>query len=386
MAIMTSNNQDPEKDFEDSSSENDVQKKVSLRQRLEKFTWAWFTSTMGTGGVALLLGVTPHQFRGLNTIGVIVYIFDLVLFSALCTTMMCRFILCKGSFIRSFTSPHESLFVSTFGLSLSTIISCMQHYGVPHTGYWLVVVVRILFWIYAACTFLLAIVQYQILFTGKPLTMQNMTPAWLLPIFPAMIAGTIASAIAAGQPPKQAIPIIICGVTFQGLGMLVAVFGYANWMGRLFLYGLPPPSVRPAMFIAVGPPSFTALALIGMADAAKIVMPDHYVAGTTSVLTADVLKIMAVFTGVFLWSVSFWFICLGAVAVLSKVREMSFQLSWWSFVFPNTGFIIATIQIGHGLGSPAILWVGSVLTVIQVAMWLFVGTCHTWALLKGDLL
>jgi hypothetical protein len=37
---------------------------VSIRERLKHFTWSWFTSTMGTGGLAIALGVTPHRFRG----------------------------------------------------------------------------------------------------------------------------------------------------------------------------------------------------------------------------------------------------------------------------------------------------------------------------------
>ena len=34
---------------------------------------------MSTGGIGLVLGQTPHRFRGLNTIGDIIVILDLVL-------------------------------------------------------------------------------------------------------------------------------------------------------------------------------------------------------------------------------------------------------------------------------------------------------------------
>jgi len=42
---------------------------VTFLERVDHFTWAWFTLTMSTGGVALLLSVQPYTFRGLNTIG-----------------------------------------------------------------------------------------------------------------------------------------------------------------------------------------------------------------------------------------------------------------------------------------------------------------------------
>ncbi|RYO06394.1 hypothetical protein AA0121_g12115 [Alternaria tenuissima] len=38
--------------------------KIGIRKRLKHFTFAWFLSTMSTGGLALALADTPHQFPG----------------------------------------------------------------------------------------------------------------------------------------------------------------------------------------------------------------------------------------------------------------------------------------------------------------------------------
>ena len=64
---------------------------------------------------------------------------------------------------------------------------------------------------------------------------------------------------------------------------------------------------------------------------------------------------------------------------------MWFHLSWWSFIFPNTGFIIAAISIGQAIESKAILWTASVATVLQVAAWLGVGVAHTRAVWRKDI-
>lgn len=72
---------------------------------------SWFTLTMSTGGIALLLAVTPHKFHGLITIGTLVFIFDLVLFVLLSTLILTRFIMFPGTFTSSVYHPTESLFI-----------------------------------------------------------------------------------------------------------------------------------------------------------------------------------------------------------------------------------------------------------------------------------
>ena len=57
-----------------------------------------------------------------------------------------------------------------------------------------------------------------------------------------------------------------------------------------------------------------------------------------------------------------------------------------SIVFPNVGFTIVTIELGSALMSEGVLWLGSVMAVLLVVMWLFVGGMHIRAVLKGDIL
>ncbi|TIA77643.1 hypothetical protein D6C76_04588 [Aureobasidium pullulans] len=352
-------------------------REITLKERLRHFTWAWFTLTMSTGGFATLLSVQPHKFTGLLTIGTIVYIFDLVLFVILCAAITARFIMYPGSFHKSLKHPTEALFFPTFWLSLPTIIGGMNNYGVGNVGGWLIVTLRVLFWIYFACTLLVAIFQYWYLFASKTLLVKSMAPSWILPIFPVMLTGTLANIIASNQPPEQRLPIIVAGVASQGLGWTVAVMIYAVMIVRLFEYGLPPPNARPGMFICVGPAGFTILALIGMSNA----LPEGYGNFAKNPTAIPALQAMALFVSIFIWMIGLWWFALATISVLYGIKQMSFSLVNWALVFPNVGFTIAVINIGQQLESQGILWVGSIMSILVFAIWLFNLYAHARAVL-----
>ena len=344
--------------------------------RLEHFTWANFTMTMSTGGLALLLGSQPHTFRGLLTIGKIIYVADLVLFVLVCSAITYRFVNFPGALAASLIHPTESLFMPTALLSAASIISAIAIYGIPNTGYWLVEVYLVVFWLFFAFSFLSAVAQYYYLFSRPQFTIQGMVPSWILPIFPFMLCGTISSSGAAFMSPRQAMPVIVGGLTAQGLGMLVALLMYAQYIRRLLQFGLPSPNMRPSMFISVGPPAFTSLAIIGLAD----IFPAGVTYFGDPAITQQVVKIMATFTSVFIWCLAFWFFSISVIACVGASRSMSFHLSWWSFVFPNVGFTLATIRIGTSFQSEGILWVGTAMTLLLVVVYLFVFTWYVRAI------
>jgi tellurite resistance protein TehA-like permease len=90
---------------------------ITFVQRLEHFTWAWFTLPLSTAGIALLLAATPHRFAGIVTIGKIFYIFSLVLYVAALSMIISRFVIYRHTLHCSLVHPTESLFFPTVTLS-----------------------------------------------------------------------------------------------------------------------------------------------------------------------------------------------------------------------------------------------------------------------------
>ena len=135
------------------------------------------------------------------------------------------------------------------------------------------------------------------------------------------------------------------------------------------------------MFIAVGPPSFTSLAIIALAND----FPGQYEYWGMDATTIQILRVLSTVVAIFVWSLSLWYFCIAVLACLIVRKQMSFHLNWWAFVFPNVGFTIATISIGKSLRSEGIKWVGSVMTLLLIITYLCVGVAHVRAFIRKEL-
>jgi tellurite resistance protein TehA-like permease len=286
-------------------------------ERLRHFTWAWYTLTMATGGIATLISIQPHPFPGLITIGAVFFILNLIFFFGITGTMILRFTKFPGSFKASITHEREGLFLGPFFLSVATIITGTQKYIIqayeadhPNRS-WAITSIAVAFWAYTFLAFCLACFQYSFLFCCHTYKLTSFMPSWLLPVFPVMLSGTIASVIAADQPVNARMPIIVAGLGCQGLGFTMAIIMYAHYIGRLMQVGYPGREHRGAMFIGVGPPSFTCLALIGMANA----LPDDFDLQGDGLVDAKLLRTMALVVALFLWVLAMWFFMITLVAV-----------------------------------------------------------------------
>lgn len=297
---------------------------LTFGQRIKHYTWANYTLTMATGGLATLIAIQPHAFPGLKIIGAVFYILNILLFTAVTMTLILRFTKFAGSFKESIAHEREGLFLGPFFLSIATIITGTQKYIIesyemnhPNRA-WAITTMQVAFWAYTFITFCLASFQYSYLFCHHTYKLTSFMPSWLLPIFPIMLAGTIASVIAKDQPVESRMPILVAGLGCQGLGFTVAILMYAHYIGRLMQVGYPDREHRGAMFIAVGPPSFTCLALIGMSNA----LPDDFDLQGDGLIDAKVLRTLALVVALFLWVLAMWFFMVTLVAV-SKPASLS---------------------------------------------------------------
>ncbi|KAF2833371.1 C4-dicarboxylate transporter/malic acid transport protein [Ophiobolus disseminans] len=335
---------------------------------------------MSTGGLAIAIAETPHKFKGLHTIGLIIFIFNIVLFLIFSTCMTTRCILYPSHVKQALIHPSESFFIGSFWLSISVIIGGIQVYGITYGPAYpfLIPAVYVLYWMYAACSLANSIAQYYVLIRWSAVRPVPFTPPMFLAGYSAMLTGSIASLVAPFQPPPRAVVVLFSGLAFKGFGIMISFVCIGFFVHFLLEKGLPPPQLRPALFIPVGSIAYTIVALIGLADA--IPSYGYFAAHPTA---KETLKIMALFVSVFMWLFAFWFFCIAFLANISCIGKMPFGLSWWAFIFPNVGFMLATEMMGKELDSAPILWVASGMTVGVVGIWIVAVVGCVRAVWKG---
>jgi tellurite resistance protein TehA-like permease len=101
-------------------------------------------------------------------------------------------------------------------------------------------------------------------------------------------------------------------------------------------------------------------------------LPDGYM-GNASVGTF--LKLLADLAGLWMWGLCVWFFLVSVGAhwqVMRGRHAAQFDMTWYSFVFPNTAMVTATQAVGRTFGVAAIQILGTVLAVLLVLVWFFV--------------
>lgn len=203
-------------------------------------------------------------------------------------------------------------------------------------------------------------------------TISQMTPIWIFPAYPLLIIGPHAAVLSQTVKQPKAFDIIIGGFTLQGIGFLVSMMIYSAFIYRLMTQKLPQEALRPGMFVSVGPSGFTVAGVIGMAEGAQRALPADFMGNTE--LAAMILKVMASWISLWIWGLALWFFFISVGAHWSCVgpHRMTFTMTWFSYVFPNTALVTSTFAIAKSFQSKPIQILGCVMTGILIAVWFFV--------------
>ena len=336
-------------------------------------------------------GIVPFRFSGLSVIGTIFFLLNLVLFVLNVALISFRFATRSGSFQSSFLDPAESLFVPASIVSVGTILLNIAEYGPTSSSYWLQRALLVLFWGYAILAILTCCGFYLILWNTQTFLLSEMMPIWIFPAYPLLLLAPIADILTGALDNTSAWRMTVGAVCVQGVGFTLSILIYSAFIHRLMIHQLPAAVVRPGMFVSVGPSGFTAAGIIGIGDNIQRNVPSGLLGSGEQFGIAS--AVLLTWTGIFLWGVAIWFFLISVGAHLSLLvpgrresRRAAFDMTWYTFVFPNTALVTATLAIGKSLHSRPIEIIGIILAIALVATWMFVFVSMVRAVLRKKIL
>lgn len=82
------------------------------------FTPSWFSVTMGTGIVSILLEKLPYNAQWLHYLAIIVFVLNIVLFVTATLVSIVRYTFYRGIFMAMLAQPVQSLFLGTIPMGV----------------------------------------------------------------------------------------------------------------------------------------------------------------------------------------------------------------------------------------------------------------------------
>ena len=339
------------------------------RDVIRHFTPNWFTATMGTGVVAMILAQLPFASSILFMLATKLWQFNILLFITFSILYGLRWILFPTEAKQIFNHPNMSLFLGAIPMGLATIANGFLSFGVHLYGDIAIQIATYLWYLDVFLAVLIAWVVPFCMFSCQDHQLQRMTAVWLLPIVACEVAASSAGLLLQHLAADQhALAILITGYVLWGISVLPAFAILTILMLRLALHQLPEKEVAISSWLCLGPIGTGALALLLLGQQAPRILN---AAGLEELAT--IVPALGVIGGLVLLGFGLWWF---GIAVLTTVRHartgIPFNLGWWGLTFPFGVFILAIFNLAHQLQFNFFTYIAVALSIVLLALWALV--------------
>ncbi|ORE04253.1 hypothetical protein BCV72DRAFT_251349 [Rhizopus microsporus var. microsporus] len=292
-------------------------KDKNLVEIVRHFTPSWFSVTMGTGIVAILLQTFPFQFSGLQTIALVLFLFNVVIYSVFTIITVLRYVLFPTIFFLMLQHPAQMPF----------------YFIVHHTH-----------------------------------ALETMNGTWLLPIVPAVVTAASGGLLCHYLDEQRGLIILIVSYVTMGIGILLALSIIVIYFYRLAVHKLPPKEVIISSLLPLGPLGQGAYGMIQLGSGAQKLLGDRYIPGLGNVAYS-----LGFILALFLWGYGLWYLVVAIFSVGITVKhKIPFNMGWWGLTFPLGVYTAATLAIGKVLDSMFFNVLAAIFTCCLVTLWLVV--------------
>lgn len=352
-----------------------------LQDLIRHFTPNWFTVTMGTGVVALILPELAFNSELLWRLGSSLWQFNIVIFILFTVLYGLRWIMFPKEAKQIFSHPTMSLFLGAIPMGLATIINGLLKFALPIYGELALTLAQVLWYVDVALAVSIAWLVPFCMFSQQKHALSSMTAVWLLPIVACEVAAASGGLLLQHLPADQhAVMILLASYLLWGISVLPAFAILTILMLRMALHQLPGKELAISSWLALGPIGTGALAMLLLGAQAPQVL---------SSLGMQSLGVFCQQAGIFasliLLGFGTWWLGVALFTTLKHLADLPFNLGWWGLTFPLGVFSLAIFNLAEQLHLVVIHQIFNGLAMILIVLWLMVILKTAQGFYRGNL-
>lgn len=349
---------------------------------IRQFTPNWFTVSMGTGVVALIVSEFPMLKALTWQLGTGLWYFNILLFVLFTVLYGLRWAFYPHEAKQIFQHPSMSLFLGTIPMALATILNGFLKYGQPIYGDTAVQIAQTLWYADVVLALLVAWAVPFAMYRHQEHALQQMTAVWLLPIVACEVAASSGGLLLGHLPADtHAVAILLGSYLLWGVSVLPAFAILTILMLRLVLHKLPEKELAVSSWLALGPIGTAALALLVLGHQAPMLMASLGLAQLGQLFQQAGILASLILLGFGLW----WL----GIAVLTTLhhakQDLPFNLGWWGLTFPFGVYTLAILTLAQQLNLAFLYAVGYAFAAILMLLWSLVATKTAQGFYQGHL-
>lgn len=349
---------------------------------IRQFTPNWFTVSMGTGVVALIVSEFPMLKALTWQLGTGLWYFNILLFVLFSVLYGLRWAFYPHEAKQIFQHPSMSLFLGTIPMALATILNGFLKYGQPIYGDTAVQIAQALWYADVILALLVAWAVPFAMYRHQEHALQQMTAVWLLPIVACEVAassgGLLLGHLAADT---HAVAILLGSYVLWGVSVLPAFAILTILMLRLVLHKLPEKELAVSSWLALGPIGTAALALLVLGHQAPTLMASL---GLTQL--GQLFQQAGILASLILLGFGLWWLGIAVLTTLHHAKQdLPFNLGWWGLTFPLGVYTLAILTLAQQLNLAFLYAVGYAFAAILMLLWSLVATKTAHGFYQGHL-
>ncbi|EAW09989.1 TDT family transporter [Aspergillus clavatus NRRL 1] len=364
------------------------------RRVVSNFSPSWFSTTMGTGIVAILFHIIPFGHEYLRYVSLVFFILNFVLFATVLAMSLLRYTLYPEIWSVMIQDPTNSLFLATCPMGFATLIELWVLICVPIWGEWTrtlawalwildavaaaSVTVSLSFILYALLSFSLRIgnadrnctEQISRISQTYITSLERITALQLLPIAATIVAAGTGAEVAEILPdPQRALATVLVSYVLWGMGAPLAMTILVIYYQRLAVHKLPSRETIVSCFLPLGPLGFGGFGILYLGKVTRNLLASH---PAIDPVAGSIAYTLGFFISLLMWSFGLiWLVF--AMATIYHASPFPFNMGWWGFTFPLGVYAANTILLGQQMDLIFFQVFGTILAAAVVLLWLVVG-------------